>query len=212
MINQMAAIFQWSDFASFQAVSHWVLGHGYWVIFIAMLIEGPIVIAAAGFAAALGYFNVYTIFGLSLLTELVADVGYYALGYWGRMALVERFGGRIGLTKQRLERMADLLHRHAWKTLLALKLTPVIPTTGLMLVGVTRMPLKKYITICAVIILPKTIAFEVIGYFFGTQYNILEHYVNNISYLILAVIVLVVLFRYVWEKYSTRLAKKIEKL
>ncbi len=196
---------------NFSAASHWVLMHGYWFIFLAMLIEGPIVTAAAGFGVALGYFNFYTIFVLALLGDLVPDVAYYAIGYWGRITLVEKFGDKIGLTKERLERMARLMHEHAWKTLLALKLTPIIPTTGLMLVGTTKMPLKKYITICSLIILPKTIAFQLIGYFLGTQYDKFEHYFSNITYLVLAGLALIFIIRYLWVRYSSHFAGKIEK-
>ncbi len=76
---------------TFSAATQWVLMHGYWVIFLAMLIEGPVVTAAAAFAVALGYFNLWAIFGLSLAGDLVADIIYYAIGYWGRITVVERF-------------------------------------------------------------------------------------------------------------------------
>jgi len=208
----MASVFSLSNFVSFQAAFHWVIIHGYWIIFLGMLIEGPIVTAAAGFAAALGYFSPYSIFILALAGDIVPDVAYYAIGYWGRMHLVERFGKKFGLTRDRMDRIANLLHSHPWKTLLALKLAPIIPTTGLMLVGVTKMPLKKYVTICSLIILPKTIAFELIGYFLGQQYDTLSKYVNDATYLILAAIGIIILINYLWGKISAKTSSKIEKL
>lgn len=201
-----------SDFTSFTAAFHWVLMHGYWIIFIAMLIEGPIVTAAAGFASALGYFNPFSIFLLSIAGDVVADIIYYAIGYWGRMSVVERFGYRVGLTKERLVRMERLLHEHAWKTLLALKLTPVLPTPGLMLVGATRMPIKKYTIISTVITLPKSLIFMYLGYFFGTQYDKWSAYVNNGGYVIAGVIIGIVLINYLWNKITARLGRNIARL
>lgn len=206
----MSAFF--ANFASFTATFQWVLAHGYWFIFLAMLVEGPIITAAAAFAAALGYFNLFTIFLLSIAGDLVADVIYYAIGYWGRMAVVERFGHRVGLSKERLLHIEQLLHAHAWRTLLALKLTPILPTPGLMLVGATKMPLRKYTFISLMIILPKSLIFLLTGYFFGTQYDRLSKYVNNGAYVIVGVILAIILVNYIWNKATARMGRHIEHL
>lgn len=197
--------------ASFAAVTQWTIGHGYWVMFFAMFIEGPIVTAAAAFALSLGFFNFWAIFGISILGDLGPDVLYYAIGYWGRIALVERFGAKIGLTRDRMDRMAKLLHDHAWRTMLALKLTPILPTTGLMVVGTTKMPLKKYVTISLSISLPKTIMFILIGYYFGRAYDTINKYVSGVSYAVLAIIAAVIVIDWLWRKYSAKLGQSIER-
>mgnify|MGYP001591522550 CR=1 FL=1 len=51
---------------SFATVFDWVIKHGYLFIFIAMCVEGPVVTAAAAFAAALGYFSWPVIFILAI--------------------------------------------------------------------------------------------------------------------------------------------------
>lgn len=193
-------------------VVQWVLAHGYWVIFLGMLIEGPVVTAAAAFAAALGFFNLAAIFGLSLAGDLVADVAYYAIGYLGRITLVERFGHYFGLTHDRIMRMENLMRIHPIKTLLALKLTPVLPTPGLMLVGATKMDLKKFTVISLLITLPKSLVFMIIGYFFGQQYDKLSKYVNNGSYIVVGVIILIIIINYLWIKFSARVGRSLEKL
>lgn len=197
--------------ANFPAVIQWVLEHSYFVILVAMLIEGPIVTAAAAFCAALGYFNLSIVFILSIFGDLIADVVYYLIGYWGRMTLVERFGAKVGLTRERLERMASLLNEHAWKTLLALKLTPILPPPGLMLVGAIKMPLRKYATICTLIILPKSLIFMIIGYYFGQAYGTIAHYIKDGTYIIFAIIGIIILINYFYIKYSGRLGRAIEK-
>lgn len=190
----------------------WVLGQGYWFIFLAMLIEGPIVTAAAAFASALGYFNPLFILVLSLVGDLVADIIYYAIGYWGRLNLVERFGYHFGLTTERMKNMEHLMHTHPIKTLLALKLTPILPTPGLMLVGATKMDIKKFTIFSLLITLPKSLAFMIIGYFFGQQYDKLSRYMNNGTYLIIGALGLIVIINYIWGKFSAKIGNKIEKL
>ena len=198
--------------SSFSGVLQWTLTHGYWLIFVGMLVEGPVVTAASSFAVALGYFNISMIFILALLGDLVADVVYYAIGYWGRITLVERFGGKVGLTKERMERMEKLMKRNAGKTMLALKLTPIIPTPGLMLIGTTRMPLRKFASISLSISLPKTIVFMLVGYYFGRSYDKISRYINNSGYLIVIAVILIFVINHYWGKISARVGKKIEKL
>ncbi len=87
----------------------------------------------------------------------MADVIYYAVEYRGRITVVRKFGRHFGLTEERIRKIEALLNSHPTKTLTALKLAPILPTPGLMIAGTSRMPLKKFITICAFAILPKTI-------------------------------------------------------
>ena len=200
------------NFSSFSGVVDWTLTHGYWVIFGAMLIEGPIVTAAAAFAVALGYFNIGIIFFLSLAGDLVADVAYYLIGYWGRATFIEKYGHFIGITKERIKKIDDLLERHAIKTLIALKLTPILPTPGLMIVGATRMPLRKFVPISMSITLPKTILFMVIGYYFGKAYDSIARYVDYGGYAIVLAILLIVIINYIYKKISLSISQKIEKI
>ena len=152
---------------TFSGVFDWIIQHGYPLMFLVMLVEGPVVTAAAAFAAALGYFNIFMVFVLSLLGDAVSDVTYYFIGYWGRVMLVRKYGPRFGLTEDRIKKIEAFFHRHPNKTLIALKLTPVVPTPGLMIVGASRMPLRKFLTVCSVVILPKTVFFMILGYYFG---------------------------------------------
>ena len=73
------------NITSFASAFSWVIAHGYPLMFVAMLIEGPIVTAAATFAVVFGYFNISMIFVLSILGDIVADVIYYIIGYFSRI-------------------------------------------------------------------------------------------------------------------------------
>ena len=206
--QQMDILFNSSNFSG---AVQWTSDHGYWIILIAMVIEGPIIASAAAFAAVSGYFNLFYIFILSLLGDAIGDTIYYAMGYWGRMKLVERFGHKFGLSKERLEKIDKLLNNHPVKTLLALKLNPITPAPGLMLVGSTKMPLRKFIATSLSITLPKSIFFIAMGYYFGNLYDLIAYYGNYGFAVIFIIILAVVAFR-VYKKISCRIADKIEKI
>jgi membrane protein DedA with SNARE-associated domain len=198
--------------ATFSAAFSWVIAHGYPLMFIAMLIEGPIVTAAASFAVVFGYFSLPIIFLLSLLGDIVADIIYYVIGYFSRIKVVEKFGHHFGLTTSRMERIEHLLNNHPIKTLIALKLTPVLPTPGLMIVGATQMPIKKFITICSAIILPKTIFFMIVGYYFGAAYDMIVKRFEKGSLIAIIIIATVIAIYIGFNRLSAYIAKRIEKL
>lgn len=175
--------------ATFASTLAWVQGAGYLLIFLAMFIEGPIVTAAAAFASALGYFNVWAIFVLAILGDLIPDLLFYAVGYVGRIKLIERYGHRFGLSTTRMHKIETLLRTHRIKTLIFIKFAPVLPTPGLMLVGAIRMPLREYTVLSILIGLPKTVLFMVVGYYFGTAYTTFATYLESGVYVVLVAIV-----------------------
>jgi len=197
---------------SFSATFTWVIAHGYFLMFIAMLIEGPIVTAAASFALAFGYFNFGAIFILSILGDIVADVIYYAIGYFSRITVVEKWDRHFKLTTERIKRIEHLVNKHPIKTLIALKLTPILPTPGLMIVGATRMNLRKFVSTCAVIILPKVIFFMAVGYYFGAAYGVVIKRFERGGLMLILMVILGAGIYYGFNKFSAYIAKKVEKI
>lgn len=196
--------------ATFSGAVAWVKSAGYFVMFLAMVIEGPVITSAAAFAAALGYFNIFIIFLLSVAGDLVGDYIYYGIGYFGRVQFVEKYGHRIGLTKQRMRRMERLIKEHPKKTLAAIKLAPLLPAPGLMMIGATRMSPKQYTWLTFIVALPKTLLFMALGYYFGATYDRFATIFANGQYLILAAIALTVIIFYGYQKLSAVVSMRLE--
>ena len=200
------------DLTTFSGALAWIMAHGYALMFVAMLIEGPVVTAAASFAAAQGVFSIWIVFALAILGDLVADIIYFGLGYYTRLALIEKYGARFGMTKERTEKIQGLVNAHAVKTIVAIKLTPLIPAPGLMAVGATRMPIKKFALICLVITLPKVLIFMTLGYYFGHLYAEVSRYTEYAQYLIVVAVIAVLIIRYFYQKLTEYLAKDIKEV
>jgi membrane protein DedA with SNARE-associated domain len=197
--------------AGFQGMVQWVLQHGYPLLFIVMLIEGPVVTAAAAFAAALHYMNVWIVLLLSVLANLIPDLAYYAIGYWGRETVVNKYGHYVGITPERIATTERLAEQHSGKSLFIIKMVPFLATPGLILVGATKMDLKKYAFWSIAIIIPSSLLYLIIGYYFGAAYNTIDHYLHVGGYAIGAFIVVILAIAYLQRKYFSRLGKKIEK-
>ena len=98
-------------FFSESEILEWLIRHGYLLMFLVMLIEGPAVTAIGALGAALGHFNALEfpyrndrggggleeqVFVLSFFANFLPDVLYYSLGHWGGQWVLDRFGARIG--------------------------------------------------------------------------------------------------------------------
>ena len=200
------------DTGNFAQTVTWVLQHGYPFVFLAMLIEGPIITSAAAFAASLGYLDITTVLILSFCGDTVADIVYYSLGYWGRQTIVERYGHRVGLSTERLAHMEEFVKRHTYKALIIIKLTPVIPGPGLMAAGASHIPWRKLLIVSAIMTIPKTLAFAALGYYFGQAYASSAGFVEYGQYVILLGILAVIAVYVLYKRITVGLAKRLEKL
>lgn len=199
------------NITDFHQVLAWVIANGYVFIFLAMCLEGPMITAASGFAAALGFFNPWAILTLSILGDLVPDSIYYLIGYIGRFAVIEKIAHRLGLNQERIRRIEEHLKKHFGKTMVALKLTPVVPTFGFMLVGYLRLSFIDFTKYSAAVTIPKAIIFFVIGYFFGRLYNI-NQYLHYVEVIFPLAIITIMLVYFGQKKISELIARKVEKI
>jgi len=198
--------------ASFSSALAWVKSAGYFFMFVAMVIEGPIITSAAAFAAALGYFNIWLVFLLAIAGDLVGDYIYYGIGYYGRVQFVEKYGHKVGLTKARLKHMERLIKNHPKKTLTAIKLAPLLPAPGLMMIGASRMSVRRYTWLTFLVALPKALLFVALGYYFGAAYDRFAAIFQNGEYFILAAVVLTVVAFYGYKKLSATISTRLESI
>ena len=68
-----------------------VQAHGLWLLAPVTVLEGPIVTVIAAYMASLGLLNLYAVYVICVLGDLVGDAGIYALGRWGPKTLPGRW-------------------------------------------------------------------------------------------------------------------------
>lgn len=176
-----------------------------------MLIEGPVVTAAGAFSAALGYMNLWIVFFLSILSKIIPDIVYYVIGFWTRKKFLENYGHYLGLTRQRIEYLENLLENHTGKALTIIKLVPLIATPGLILAGASRIPIRRYTFWSIVLILPTSIFYLMLGYYFGEAYKTIERYFQYGGYALIILLVIFAVIYYGYRKLTQRIGEKVEK-
>jgi membrane protein DedA with SNARE-associated domain len=199
------------DFAS---ASQWVLEHGYFLILLGMMVEGPIVTAAAAFAAALGHFDVFVIFGLSVLGDFIPDSIYFFIGYHGHSWIGRTAMKWFNVSEKRLTEIRHFVERHQLKALMAFKYIPFIAGTGIVVMGMTRMRFRDFIKKLAIVSLPNNLFWTVAGYYFGYAFDAIARTVKNVQEvaIIFGIIALALFigFRLIVRRVSTVVEKEIE--
>lgn len=195
-------------FSTFQEALSYVEVSSYFIIFILMIIEGPIVTSAAAFAASLGYLNILIVFILSLLGDLIGDLLHYGIGRFGRLAVIERYDYRFGLKKQTIKKLETNLKKHLGKTLFAVKFIPILTNIGLILAGALRIPLNRFLFYSFLITLPRTIFFTGLGFYFGRAVSTVLNYFKLGEYSILFVIIVSLIAYFIYKFVSNRMASQ----
>jgi membrane protein DedA with SNARE-associated domain len=135
-IRQFLAI-DISQIASFGAFSYLILA-------LLVAIEGPIATLLGAAAASLGYLNPALVFFAAAAGNLTSDTLWYYLGYLGKIEWVKRFGQRVGVSIEKLDKLENILCDHAPKVLFFSKLTvsPMIP--ALIATGLIKYPWRRW--------------------------------------------------------------------
>ena len=183
--------------------------HGYLFIFLIMLVNGPLMTLAGAFASYLGYLNIWMILLISFFADLVGDIFFFIIGRMGKKKILKKKASLWikGKTLDYLERNFD---KHFGKTLFFVKLTPLV-VPGLIACGASKISTKRYIKWNIITIIPKTIFFAGIGYFFGFFAKDVLRIYNNIQFDIL-VLVVVIIVVYVLTKIFSDKALKSQKI
>ena len=184
----------------------------YWILLPLSFIEGPIVAFFAGSLAAAGYFNVGALAVFFFFRDIVVDLLMYAIGYFGgEAAWVRKVLRRLGVTEEHLSEVRALWHAHPGKTMFLSKLSYGVAAGFIVVAGLVRMPLGKFLKYGALIAVMHYGVLLAIGYFFGatvggTFVTVLE----RIPYVILGLSVFAIGYYFFKRHMKKRLLKAVE--
>ena len=176
----------------------------YWVLFFLIFFEGPVVTYIASFAASLGYLNVYVIFLLSSFVKIIPDYILFAIGKYGKKTIIEKYFQKKKMKRPILEKIEKNIKYNFVKTLAFLKIVPIVPVPGLIMVGASGVSTKKFLLYSTIFSIALAFVFTVAGYYTGEAYLVFMNYFKKIELAILATVILIFIL---WLLF--RLFKKI---
>jgi membrane protein DedA with SNARE-associated domain len=168
---------------SLDAIAILMQHYGYWFLFPIAVVEGPIITVIAALLAAEGYLNVFAVFGIVVLGDMVGDLCYYAPGRWGKKYIL-RWGHYVGVRAEQLNALEERYRSRGGRTILFGKWTHSAGFLFLIAAGAAEMPIVPFLWYNLIGTLPKSLLFTLIGYFVGYQYNTLNSYLERGSLVI----------------------------
>ena len=145
----------------------------YPLLFVGVVVEGPILMIAAGFLLNQGVFSLAPLFFTLLIGDLVADVGWYYIGYYFVEPFLKRHGHFLSVTPALLEKAKGLFRQYHVKILLISKVTIGfgMALATVTAAGATRVPFKVFLLLNVIGEFILVAVLLTIGYFFGQIYT-----------------------------------------
>ena len=169
------------------SVLHIIESHGLLFLFLTAVIEGPIATVIGAYVASLGLINIFAVYSVVVLADLVGDTICYLLGRFGHAVILKRWGSRFGFDQMRLSMLEEHFRLSGGKTLLIGKLTHSAGFMILLAAGASKMPFGTFILYNFIGTIPKSLFFLVIGYTLGYAYKDIDVYISEASFGILIV-------------------------
>jgi membrane protein DedA with SNARE-associated domain len=186
----------------FQLIQHFILAMksgqlpqlGYWtylVLALLVAIEGPVATLLGAAAASAGLMRPWLVFITAAAGNLTADSLWYTIGYAGKLEWALRFGRRLGLQPEILERLEQGMHEHAAKILFMAKLTVSFMIPSLIAAGLIKVRWRRWFPALFAGEMIWTGSLVLIGYYATEAIKRVE---QGVEYLILGLSLVFVLF------------------
>jgi membrane protein DedA with SNARE-associated domain len=143
----------------------------------------------AGFNVSDGKYSLLAVVAVGAVANLIGSWIAYAIGYYGRIDLLEKHGHRLHIKKSHLEWADRWFERHGDATVFFARMLPIIRTFISLPAGVARMPFWRFSLFTLAGCVPWIFALAFIGKQAGDRW---EDWKDSLHYVDYAVAVLIV--------------------
>ena len=167
---------------------------GYWtylLLAVLVAVEGPVATLLGAAAASAGLMRPWLVFFAAAAGNLTADSLWYTLGYAGKIEWTMRFGRRLGIQPEILERLEQGMHDHAAKILFIAKLTVSFMIPSLIAAGLVKVRWRRWFPALFAGEMIWTVSLMLIGYY-ATE--AIKRVQQGVEYLILGLSLAFVFF------------------
>jgi membrane protein DedA with SNARE-associated domain len=168
---------------------------GYAAVFLLMTLESaciPIpseaIMLFAGFSVSKGELTLFGIVAAGVLGNLAGSWIAYAVGYYGRIDLLEK-NKLIHISPKHLKWADDWFARYGTWTVLFSRMLPIIRTFISLPAGVARMPFWRFTLFTLIGSIPWVLALAIVGEQVGHNWEDWRHKLGYLDYVVLAAIV-----------------------
>lgn len=193
-------------------VTELILAYRYWILLPLSFIEGPVVAFVAGTLASAGYFNLFALAAFFFVRDVLVDAACYALGYFGgRSRAMQKILTYLGVTESHMDEVRTLWNKHPGKTMFFSKLSYGVAAGFIVVAGMVKMPLGKFLKYGAVIAVAHYFTLLLIGFYFGATFGgTLGGFIEKAP-IVLALAGVLAIAYYIFKRYMTKRLERFEK-
>lgn len=170
-------------------------------IFILMVLESaciPVPSEAtflfAGFNVARGEYSLFAVVAVGTFANVVGSWIAYAVGYYGRVDILEKHGRKIHLKPSHLKQADDWFAKYGSATVFFTRMLPIIRTFISLPAGVARMPFWRFTILTTLGCVPWILMLTLIGREVGARWETWKDSLHYIDYAVAVLIVFGVIY------------------
>jgi membrane protein DedA with SNARE-associated domain len=148
----------------------------------------------AGFNVSDGHWSLFEVTAAGVLGNVLGSWIAYAVGYFGRVDLLERHGAKLHIKPSHLAQADRWFARYGDVTVFACRLLPVVRTFISLPAGVARMPFWRFTLFTFLGCVPWVFALAFIGKQAGDNWTKWKDSLHYVDYAVLALIVVGIVY------------------
>jgi membrane protein DedA with SNARE-associated domain len=147
-----------------------------------------------GFNVAKGHYSLFAAVAVGSLANLVGSWIAYAVGYYGRVDILEKHGRKVGIRMHHLELADRWFERHGNATVFFTRMIPIVRTFISLPAGVARMPFWRFTVLTLAGCIPWVLALTLIGKGAGDNWDNWKDKLHYVDYAVAALIVVGIVY------------------
>ncbi|NVN97019.1 DedA family protein [Candidatus Nomurabacteria bacterium] len=161
----------------------WIDSSKYILLFLGMIVEGPLIMLTSGFLYKLGQFSFLPMYLVLVFGDFTADMIWYCIGRFGTRSTIFKYGHYVGITPDKLEKIERGFHKYHQKILIINKLTMGFgfSIVTLVVAGMFKVPYKNYIILNLIGGFIWTLILVTLGYFLGNIFSVVPTSMKVVS-------------------------------
>ena len=150
----------------------------------------------AGFNVANGEYSVFAVVATGTAANVVGSWLAYAVGYYGRVDILEKHGAKLHIKPSHLRWADDWFERYGSATVFFTRMLPIVRTFISLPAGVARMPFWRFTILTTLGCIPWILMLTLIGRAVGDNWEQWKDSLHYVDYAVLAALVLGALWLY----------------
>jgi len=151
----------------------------------------------AGFNVANGEYSLFVVTAVGVAANVVGSWIAYAIGYFGRVDLLEKHGSKVFIKPHHLHKADDWFERYGDATVFFSRMLPIVRTFISLPAGVARMPFLRFTVFTTLGCIPWVFMIAFIGKEAGDRWEDWKEHLHYIDYVVIAAIAICAVWLFV---------------